>query len=177
MAQMGVMQHQVPLIIEGGISASSAAAALGLTAGIGGLGKLTFGRISESLPFHWVTTLCFGLQALGVVILLNAHSLAMIWVYVVVFGFSMGGVIVLQPLAVGQFFGLNSFGVILGLIALVQALGGAIGAYGSGLIYDHFGSYRLALLIYIAVYLTATAAIFLAGRPALFDRDRSTGMV
>ena len=105
-AQMGMLQHQVPLIVEAGISQAMAATALGLTAGLGGLGKLCFGRISEVVPFRYAIMLCFGLQALGVLVLFNAQSIAMVWVYVGIFGFAMGGVIVLLPLAVGHFFGL-----------------------------------------------------------------------
>ena len=173
MAQMGVLQHQVPLIMEAGISPAAAAAALGLTAGLGGLGKLTFGRLTEILPFHHAAILCFGLQALAVFVLLQAHSLAMIWVYVIIFGFAMGGVIVLLPLVVGHFFGLASFGVIMGTVSFIQAVGSSSGALISGLIYDWTNSYRIALIIYIGVYLTAALSIFLAGTPRPYNRPET----
>ena len=162
---MGVLQHQVPLIVEAGISEAAAATALGLTAGLGGLGKLSFGRISELMPFHYAATLCFGLQALGVFVLLNTHTMAMLWVYVMIFGFAMGGVIVLLPLSVGHFFGLTSFAVLMGLMSLLQAVGNASGALISGLIYDHMGNYNSALITYICVYIAAIITIFLAGKP------------
>jgi sugar phosphate permease len=165
LAQLGVLQHQVPLIIEAGISQTTAAAALGLTAGIGGLGKLSFGRFSEMMPFRYVVTLCFGLQALAVIILVNIDSMAMLWLYVAVFGFSMGGVVVLLPLAVGHFFGLASFGVLLGIMWMINAMGGALGTYVSGLIYDQTGAYQHALVLYIGAYLVAICGIFLAGKP------------
>lgn len=165
LAQMGVLQHQVPLIVEIGISPIVAAAALGITAGMGGLGKLSFGWISDVLPFHWSAMLCFGLQALAIFILLNAQSMTLVWFYVVLFGFAMGGVVVLLPLAVGHFFGLASFAVIMGTIAFTQSIGSACGAYLSGLVYDLLGSYRYALIGYVCVYLTAAATIFLAGKP------------
>lgn len=165
LALMGMLQHQVPLIVEAGISQTLAATALGLTAGLGGLGKLFFGRISELVPFRYAITLCFGLQALGVLILLNVESIAMVWVYVAIFGFAMGGVIVLLPLAVAHFFGLASFGVIMGSVSLVQALGNASGALISGLIYDFLGSYHYAMLAYMFLYVIATLSIFLAGKP------------
>jgi sugar phosphate permease len=164
-AQMGMLQHQVPLIVEAGISQTVAATALGLTAGLGGLGKLCFGRISEMLPFRYAVMLCFGLQALGVLVLFNAQSVAMVWIYVVIFGFAMGGVIVLLPLVVGHFFGLAAFGVIMGTISLILALGNASGALISGLIYDSLGSYRYAMVAYMCLYVIATSSIFLAGRP------------
>jgi len=172
LGQMGVLQHQVPLIVEAGISEATAATALGLTAGLGGLGKLSFGRISEILPFHYAAMLCFGLQALGVFVLLNTQSIAMVWVYVMIFGFAMGGVIVLLPIAVGHFFGLASFGVIMGLVSMIQAFGCASGALISGLIYDYMGSYDYALITYIFIYMAAIITIFLAGKPKPYTESQ-----
>lgn len=170
LAQMGVLQHQVPLITDAGISEASAAAALGLTAGLGGLGKLSFGRISEILPFRYTAMICFGLQALGVFVLLNAHSMPMIWLYVAIFGFAMGGVIVLLPLVVGHFFGLAAFGVIMGAVTLAQSLGNSSGTVISGLIYDLLGGYDYALIAYIGIYLSAIVTIFMAGKPKPYSR-------
>ncbi len=59
---------------------------------IGGLGKLSFGRFSEIMPFRYVVTLCFALQALAAFVLVNLDSMAMLWLYVAIFGFGMGGV-------------------------------------------------------------------------------------
>lgn len=165
LAQMGVLQHQVPLIVEAGISQTTAATAMGLTAGFGGLGKLSFGRISELLPFHYAAMLCFGLQAFGVFILLNAQSMSVVWFYVMIFGFAMGGVIVLLPMVVSQFYGLASFGVIVGFVSLIQAVGCASGALISGLFYDYMGGYHYALIMYICIYLMAIITIFMAGKP------------
>ena len=165
LAQLGVLQHQVPLIMEAGIPQTTAATALGLTAGIGGLGKLSFGRFSEMMPFRYVVTLSFGLQALAVFFLLNISSMAWLWLYVIIFGFAMGGVVVLLPLAVGHFFGLASFGVLLGILWLINAMGGALGTYVSGMIHDYTGAYQYALYLFIAVYLVGVCGVFLAGKP------------
>lgn len=170
LAQMGVLQHQVPLIVETGISETAAATALGLTAGIGGLGKLSFGRISELIPFRYAVMLCFGLQALAVFILIHTHTMAMVWVYVAIFGFAMGGVVVLLPLTVGHFFGVSAFGVILGVLWLSEAIGGALGTYAAGLIYDYFGNYKVALYAFMTSYIIAALALFTAGQPKPYKR-------
>jgi hypothetical protein len=52
----------------------------------------------------------------------------------------------------------------------INALGGALGTYASGLIYDYLGSYQYALYGFMASYLTATIAIFLAGKPDPYSR-------
>lgn len=171
LAQMGMLQHQVPMVMERGISEASAALALGLTAGLGGLGKLTFGRISEIIPFHYAASLCFGLQALAVFTLFSTGGVPMTWVYVILFGFAMGGVIVLMPMAVSHFFGLAAFSVIMGAVSFLQALGTACGAFLSGLIYDTTGSYENAMVIYMVLYIAAIVAILLAGKPKPFQRQ------
>lgn len=171
LAQMGMLQHQVPMVMERGISEASAALALGLTAGLGGLGKLTFGRISEIIPFHYAASLCFGLQALAVFTLFSTRGVPMTWVYVILFGFAMGGVIVLMPMAVSHFFGLAAFSVIMGAVSFLQALGTACGAFLSGLIYDTTGSYENAMVIYMVLYIAAIVAILLAGKPKPFQRQ------
>jgi len=168
LGQMGVLQHQVPIITQIGISQAAAATALGITAGLGGLGKLSFGWISERVPFHYAAMICFGLQALGVLALYSADSMTLVWVHVLLFGIAMGGVIVLLPMVVSHFFGLASFGIIMGAISFAQAMGSAGGAYLSGIIFDYFGNYQYALLFYMGVYLTSILTIFLAGKPKTY---------
>jgi len=170
-AQMGVLQHQMPLVTGIGVSGTVAAAALGFTAGLGGIGKLSFGRISELVPVQYVALFCFGLQALGVLILYHASSMVSVWAYVFTFGFAMGGNIVLLPIVVGHYVGLASFGVIMGVVTFFQALGSGSGAIISGLVYDYTGSYEIALQLYIGLYLLAIVAIFLAGRAREFQPD------
>ncbi len=171
-AQMGVLQHQVPMIMGTGASEVMAAYALGVTAGIGGLGKLVFGRISESYSFRRVVIFCFGMQAVAVVVLLLAHSSVMAWFYAVTFGFAMGGVVVLLPLSVAHFWGLRSYGVLLGVMWIANCIGGASGTYTSGLIYDYLGGYRYALYLYIGSYLASISAFLLAGKPISYPQPK-----
>ena len=115
-----------------------------------------------------MVALCFGLQALADFILVHIGSILSLLLYVAIFGFGMGGVVVLMPLAIGQFFGLASFGVLLGILWMINAIGGALGTYTSGLIYDYTGTYHYALYLFISVYLVAIGGIFLAGKPKLY---------
>ena len=54
---------------------------------------------------------------------------------------------------------------ILGILWFINALGGALGTYASGSIYDYLGGYQYALYAFMASYLTAVIAVFLAGKP------------
>jgi sugar phosphate permease len=172
-AQSGILQHQVPIVSEAGMPDALAALALGLTAGFGGFGKICFGRIAEIAPYRLAAMLCFGLQALAILVLLCARGQVMIWAYILLFGFSMGGIVVLLPLAVGHFFGLGSFGLILGTLNLCQAFGGSLGAFLSGLLHDRTGDYQIGLTIFAGAYLAAAAAIFTAGKPERYEERKA----
>ncbi|WP_170302198.1 MFS transporter [Desulfosarcina widdelii] len=167
MAQMAVLQHQVAIMAEKEISYGLAAAALGLTSGMGGIGKFCFGKMADLFPIRWVVTSSYLLQCLGIFILLNVGSNLTIWIYAMIFGFGMGGILVLQPLAVGQFFGLKSFSVLLGIISLGQSCGAAIGAYSAGLIYDHYHQYHPALITFLIIYSLAMTSILITGKPMM----------
>jgi len=173
---MGVLQHQVPLISERGIPYTFATFALGMISAMGGLGKFGLGRLTESIPFKWVMVICFSLQIIGLILLLNLHNMTILSFYAIFFGFGMGGVIVLQPLVISRYFGLASFGLLLGICQLFHSIGASTGSFLSGVLYDHFGNYQQALMVFILLYLIAIAAVFLAGKPKRFDQGKSTGL-
>ena len=167
MAIAGVLQHEKKFFEDIGVTTSTAALALGITGGIGGVGKLTFGFLADRISAKRAALVCFALQIVGLVLLLNTESVAMMWVSVVVFGFAMGGNVALQPLIIGDFFGLASFGTILGSIVLVAAVGAGLGPVLTGAMYDAFGSYTLAFTIFVVGYAVAVTALILARRPKL----------
>jgi len=161
-AVFGTLAHQTAYIESIGISRQAASLALGFTAGMGILGKLFFGFLAERMPVRYVAMLCFGMQAVGVLILLATGSVGMVWLFVIVFGFSMGGMATLQPLIVIHFFGTAAVGAILGSIYLIFSLGAATGPLYAAYVYDFLKSYYWAFLIYVFAYLCAVAVIFAA---------------
>jgi MFS family permease len=161
-----VLQHQINFLGDMGISLTAAAVALGVTGGIGGFGKISFGLICDMFSTKSVTVFCFTLQALGIILLLFAKSMAMVWIFVVVFGFAMGGQLCLQPLIVGHFFGLRSFGTIYGVILMAGAIGTATGPILAALAYAAAGSYYGAFAGCVATSLLASALISASRRPA-----------
>ena len=165
MAIAGVLQHEKKFLEDVGIAAATASFALGLTGGIGGVGKVTFGYLADRISPKRTALICFALQIVGMILLLNTESAVMMWVFVGVFGFAMGGNIALQPLIIGDFFGLSSFGTIFGSIVLASAVGSALGPVLAGAMYDATDSYTLAFTIFIVGYAVALAALIFARRP------------
>ena len=164
MSVFGTMTHQIPYLTDMGISVEAAAVALGFTAGMGILGKLVWGYLSDRLQVRYVAMLCFSIQALGVLILMQATGLAMVWVYVVVFGFAMGGLAVMMGVLPMSVFHSKSIAPILGAIALAMSFGAALGPFVAGYIFDLLGNYTLSFMIFLVAYALAVTATY-AARP------------
>jgi MFS family permease len=98
----------------------------------------------------------------GILILLFAHTMPMVWVYAVFFGFCMGGHLALQPLVVGHFFGIGSFGTIYGVVGMAGALGSAAGPIVAGTAFDLFGSYSGVFAGCVCLSFTAAIAVYLS---------------
>lgn len=164
-ATVGVLQHQASFLRDFALAPTIAALGVGITSGIGGVGKLFFGYISDRVPVRYAALLSFGSQATALTLLLTTQQTWALWIFVVLFGVGMGAIVVLVPLLVAELFGTMSFGTLFGTINLVQGLGLAIGPWAAGRIFDAFGSYTIAFQASLALYAVATLLVFLARRP------------
>jgi MFS family permease len=163
--QTPILIHQVAYFRDIGISPEKAAAALGMCAFLGIGGKIFFGAMADRYPTRYAIMLCFGLQFLGTLLLLKTQSLASPFWFVILWGFAMGGIITLEPLIVAECFGLESFGVVLGMLYVFTTIGGSTGVPFAGYIFDSQKSYTMAFVIFAITYLLATALSLLAIPP------------
>ena len=171
----GVLTHQVPFATDLGLPVPRAALLLAFTAGMGVVGKVTFGALADRLGPPRGTALSLLLQALAVVILLGTRDPVWLWAFVVLFGFSMGGLAALVPVLASHFFGLSAVGSILGAILPATAVAAALGPLVAGRVYDLAGSYQGAFVTFIVGYGVAAAAILLARRPSLGYNSAARG--
>lgn len=120
-------------------------------------GKLFFGWLSDRLPKAWVNVLCCTVLSLaGALLLMLSAGNALL--FALGFGFGYGGAFVLVQLMVAECFGLKQLGRILGVILIVETIGGALGNYMTGQLAQAAGDYRLG---FRAVFITTIIA-FLA---------------
>ena len=75
------------------------------------------------------------------------------------FGLGWGGVYTMLQLTVMNTFGTRDAGKILGTITVLDASGGGLGIWLTGVIYDATGSYELPFLIFAALIFVALAAL------------------
>jgi len=138
--------HIVPYATDQGISAASAAILLSLIGGVGTLGRIILGAGGDRIGNKLAYIVSFGLVSVALFWLLASRELWMLCLFAVVFGFGYGGIATVVSPVTAEQFGLNSIGVILGVILFSCAVGETIGPVVAGYIFDTSGSYRLAFL-------------------------------
>jgi MFS family permease len=139
-----ILVHIVPHAIDLGVSPAIAAGILAAYGGVSTGGMLVGGGISDKIGIKLTLISVLVLALVASLCLLVAQSLWMLYLFAVIFGFAQGGLLVLAPLIVAELFGLSSHGAILASIFLAQTVGGCVGAYLAGYIFDVTNSYQLA---------------------------------
>ena len=167
----GVLQHEVNILKDMGVPLAAASFALGLTGGIGGVGKVFFGVIGDRFTPRYAALLCIGLQIVGLILLMLTHSTTMVWVFVFVYGFAMGGWLTLEPLVTGELFGMSAFATIFGWVLAAAAVGSGLGPIIMGAVYDASGNYYVGMITFLVAYGISMTSLFLARRPKRVPAD------
>ena len=156
MGLSATLLHLITFLRDRGISGAHASWALGATAGVGVVGKLGFGALLDRFEQRRVIIWCFGLQALGVILLAITTGWATLALFVLIYGFAMGGNATLQATVLGECFGRLHYGAIAGrmnpFIVVMQALAIPM----AGAVRDATGTYLPAL---VAIFLANVAAV------------------
>jgi MFS family permease len=153
---------------ESGLVPAVATTGVAVIAGMGIGSKLAFGRASESITARYAMVISIALQAVGVGLMILPGNAAVMWAGILVFGLGFGGLGALIVLVVQEAFGLREFGSIIGIIQVAQIASLAGGPELAGRVRDATGSFDLAFLIVIALFLTGIAALLLA-RPLKWE--------
>ena len=161
-----VLTHLVPHVTDIDFSAVEAATVLSLAGGATIAGRLLLGIASDRLGRKAAAIICTLLLAGAMVWLLWAQDLWMLYLFALVFGVAWGGMGPTMAALIGDTFGLGKIGAILGALDAGFGIGGAIGPFIGGLIFDVSHSYFLAFLLGAAVMLLATLIITLIRREA-----------
>jgi len=128
------------------------------------IGKFTFGWLCDRIKAKYASAISFFLLALGTIILMCIRStsqMPIIWLYSIVLGLGAGGWLPTMSMLTNIYFGLKSYGAIFGMISLAQGIGGAIGPYFAGYMYDSVNTYRWAFSIFLATFGVAIFAVLL----------------
>jgi sugar phosphate permease len=159
---IAVTTQEVSFITDMHITAAVAAAARGITLGIGAISALASGWLADRLISRYVTILFFVLSILGMLILIPAHTMSQIWLFVVVYGIGIGAGGTLIPIMTRDIFGVGDFSALFGFVVVLLAAGNSIGAPFAGFMYDATGSYHSVFVIITAIYVVAILGIYFA---------------
>jgi MFS family permease len=159
--------HQVAYMQDLGFTPVTAALTLSLISGMGIFGSLGFGVLALRTHMNYLASVCFAIRLIALSILLTTNSLALIYVYAVLFGISNGAILAAMPTMLGTYYGRDHFAQILGVIFILQIVGGAIGPATTGAIYDVTNTYTPAFILIAAFSLVGLICAFLARQPEL----------
>jgi len=140
--------HIVPYATDLGISPLAAASILAIIGGVGIVGRLGIGRVSDRIGNKSSLIACFILLAVAFLWLLFAKELWMLRLFAVIFGIGWGGIAIIVSPIVAELFGLRAHGVILGTVTVGLAVGGAGGTLIAGYVFDTASSYYPVFLAY-----------------------------
>ncbi len=142
-----LLVHTVIYATGKGISSVKAVAIIVSLGGAGIAGRMLMGIFADRIGNKRTMLLGAGLMILTLFWLLMARDLWMLFLFGVVFGFGHGGMATMESPIVAHVFGMRSHGAILGLVFFSDTVGGAMGPFLAGYIFDVTGSYRLAFFL------------------------------
>ncbi len=161
---LGTQAHIFVYMTDADFNAQVATNAISLFFFCALIGKVVFGLAADYLDKRKVFYGNILVMLLGSLILIRM-DVALIWVAVTAFGLGWGGVYTMIQLTVMNIFGIRDAGKILGTITVLDASGGGLGIWLTGVIYDATGSYELPFLIFAALIVVALAALTQVKQP------------
>ncbi|MGH4139291.1 MFS transporter [Clostridium sp.] len=141
--------HQVPHLINNGLTLGQATDVLALNMFLSVISMLIWPTISDFIDRKKALVVSLMLQVVGTIILMNAHTVSMAYVFVFVMGLSYMGAFGLFSALAADLFGRKSLGTINGVMATSASLGAAVAIYFGGYIYDVTKSYNTLWLVCI----------------------------
>lgn len=141
-----VMIHIIPYTLDLGYT-NFAVKIVVLIGGVSMLTRILCAWFSDKIGVKWalMVQLIFMFAAFVVILLpLNFSGLIL---FGILFGLSYGGAMVLSAIAVVDYFGKRSSGMLLGSITFLYTVGGALGPLVTGILFDVNGNYKVAFII------------------------------
>jgi predicted MFS family arabinose efflux permease len=171
---IGLQPHLMPFLESRGFDKSQAVWMLSAMTIASAVGTFVGGWVLDysqsakiAIPFSLMTVI-----ALALCLVLSAATGGMILLFFIICTLGVSGG-AKRPMATYfqlRFFGLRSFGAVMGIQVPFQAIGMGMAPVLVGLCYDKLGSYNLAFIVF-AVLMALTIPLYLLLRPYRFGND------
>ena len=142
-----IIVHIVPHATDLGLAPALAAGVLSTIGGVSMLGRIVIGTANDRIGAKRSLIICFIILICGLIWLQVAGDAWMLFIFAVIYGFAHGGLFTVISPAVAELFGTGSHGLLFGIVLFCGTVGGAIGPFMAGRIFDVTGSYRIVFLI------------------------------
>jgi len=178
LASMGnqvIVTHQIAHAIDVGYAKVFAASIFGLMGVISISGRLLFGYLADVMKREWVFTWVQIISAVGILALLAMRDTSMPWllyVYAVCYGLGQGSrALVLSAISADIFHG-KHFGAIFGYFTFSIGLGGAMGAWLGGFLFDLTHSYAVSFWVSLACLVGSVFIVLASSRIVKAQKNR-----
>jgi MFS family permease len=157
--------HQVAHALGQGFDPATIAWAFGLSGIFTAVGNLIGGVLSDRWGREWVFSLGSGIGVLGIwsfSALTGPHDLMLLLIYTVA-GIGFGMRISLLTAIPADLFAGRNFGAILGFTNGGGGIGGFIGPFLAGYLFDRTGDYQVAFVVSALAIVGSAVAVWVAG--------------
>lgn len=149
--------HIVPHGRDMGLEPATAAGVLSVMGGVSMLGRIIMGTAADRIGGKRSLIISITILISAFIWLQLSDTAWMLFAFAAMYGFAHGAFFTVISLTVAEFFGTGSHGLIFGTVLFCGTLGGSIGPFLAGYLFDLSGSYRVVFIM-----LTVMALIGLA---------------
>lgn len=145
-----VMVHQVAHTVGAGFSKMAAASAFGAAGLLRSIGGIIGGGLSDRLGRGKAYAISAALSSAGLMALIwlpFVPDTSLLWIYVLLYGLGNGAGGTISASTEADVFHGDRFGSVLGLMHIGTGLGGAVGPWLGGYIFDSMRSYTYAFIL------------------------------
>jgi len=158
------MVHLVNYATDIGVSSLIAATFISTIGVASFLGRILMGALTDRIGTNNTALLCGVFLGMSFVILFFTREGWMFYLFAIIFGFSYGGEVPQIPALVGRYFGFKAAASLVGIVVTFAGLGGALGAWLAGRIFDATNSYQAAFILAIAASVIIIAILVMLKR-------------
>jgi MFS family permease len=153
-----IMLHLPAFVVDSGMSANIGMTAVALIGLFNIFGSFLSGWLGGCYSKKWLLAWIYALRIVAILaLLLFPLSQLTLYVFAAVMGLLWLGTVPLTSGLVGHIFGLRYMGMLYGIVFLGHQIGGFLGAWLGGRIFDLSGSYLMAWWLSIALSVMAAA--------------------
>jgi OFA family oxalate/formate antiporter-like MFS transporter len=165
------LQHIVLFSVKINIPSVHAALTLGIIGVTSIIGRIIIGFIMDRFGSHRSLVLCYIINFLSTLILIYTKTELFLYLFAVLFGFSHGGRTTLEVPLTMDFFEPKNIAIILGMFEVAFGIGGFIGPYLGGYVFDILGRYNeIFLFCSFITMISLIITILLNARERVFNQ-------